>query len=202
MTTWAIASARRPSDDMRHTELELAAHHEAGHCIAVLWAFKTARWLPRPAPPLPVRYVEVVAHGSGQWGGNCVALSVYSPRWGTCIAPRFHDLMRRQAVVHLAGGVGEAIARGETRKSHVLRFAKVNCAMDGDLQREQALLFDLRQVTGCDFTEQGLAERTLEMLEAHWGCVTALAEALVEERRIEDPRIQRIIDRSMIRRAS
>ena len=66
---------RRPDDDLwqrrsphRHhhddqaqmimrqdTELVSAAHHEAGHVVATVLAFRNAAWLPNPVPPLPVR---------------------------------------------------------------------------------------------------------------------------------------------------
>jgi hypothetical protein len=71
--------------------------------------------------------------------------------------------MQRQIVTHLAGGVGEAVHRGERRKHQVLRDAMTCCAMDADLQRERALLVDLRRATGLDFTEQAFAEQTLAM---------------------------------------
>jgi hypothetical protein len=63
---------------MRQDELSAVAHHEASHACAVLIAFKTAPWLPRPAPPLPVRYIEITEDAQGQWRGVCVATNIYS----------------------------------------------------------------------------------------------------------------------------
>ena len=40
------------------------------------------------------------------------------------------------------------------------------------------------------------------MLLANWCAVDALARVLVDERRIEGAHVERIIDRSMVRRAS
>jgi hypothetical protein len=54
----------------------------------------------------------------------------------------------RQIVVHLAGGIAEAISRGERRKHAVLRFAKLSCNADADLKLAAAVLADLRKLTG------------------------------------------------------
>jgi hypothetical protein len=58
------------------------------------------------------------------------------------------DLMERQIVIHLAGGIAEAISRGERRKHAVLRFAKLSCNADADLKLAAAVLADLRKLTG------------------------------------------------------
>src|ERR1700722_19238446 len=60
-------------------------------------SFRSAPWLPNPLPRLLVRHVEITQDTPGQWGGNCVATSIYSTNWPIeCIA--------------------EAISRGERRK--------------------------------------------------------------------------------------
>jgi hypothetical protein len=105
--------------------------------------------LPNPLPRLLVRHVEITQDTPGQWGGNCVATSIYSTNWPIeCIAEPFRDLMERQIVVHLAGGIAETISRGERRKHAVLRFAKLSCNADADLKLAAAVLADLRKLTG------------------------------------------------------
>ena len=75
--------------------------------------------------------------------------------------------------------------------------------MEGDLSRVEAVLADLRALTGySSFWAGHFADRTLEMLEDHWGAVEALAEALVDEGRIEGNQVEAIIDRSLIGCAS
>ena len=180
------------------TELVLAAHHEAGHAVAIVLAFRKATGLPKPPPPLLVRYVEITEDTPGQWGGCCVGPDIYSVRWPiACIAPRYRDLMERQITISLSGGCAEAIARGERRKSEVLRFATNHCSVDDDLTKARIVLADLFRLTGIHRHPEHFVERTMVLLEEHWPAVEALASALIEHRRIEGDRIERIIDASI-----
>jgi hypothetical protein len=117
---------RTPSPEL----VSAIAHHEAGHAVATVLAFRTAAWLPKPLPPFLVRYVEITEDTPGQWNGSCVGTNIYSVAWDiACIAPPFRDLMQRQITIHLAGGIAEAIHRGERRKHEVLRFAEATAAL-------------------------------------------------------------------------
>jgi hypothetical protein len=188
---------------MRQDELSAVAHHEAGHACAALIAFKTAPWLPHPAPPLPVRYIEITEDAPGQWRGVCVATNIYSTRWPEDrVAPCYCDLMQRQIAIHFGGGIAEAVHRGERRGRAVLSFATRHCNADADLRRARTVLADLYRLTGCHNGEQYLAERTLAMLLANWRSVAALAAALIEHRRIEGEQVERIINDCMIGSAS
>ena len=100
----------------------------------------------------------------------------------------------RQVIIHLAGGIAEAIHCGERRKHEVLRFAKLNCNADVDLRRAAAVLTDLRKLTGRRYGEQDLAEQALALLLMHWPAVEVLAAALIENRRIEGERVEQISD--------
>ena len=105
----------RPSEHRRtaSAEASAAAFHESGHAVAIVRAFRNAAWLPNPMPPLLVRSVEIAESSSAEWVGNCVGTNIYSAEWDiSCIAPRFRPLMEAQAVIHLSGGVAEAIFRG------------------------------------------------------------------------------------------
>jgi hypothetical protein len=169
------------------TEIAAAAHHESGHCIATVMAFRTARWLPPRAPLRPVQYVEIAADG----GGNCQSADIYSTKWPLdCIEPRYRHMMEAQ-VGEISGGISEAIFRGEPETWRHYCSAV-------DLERAADVCRELRRLTGYAFRADDFAERTLTMLLANWPAVEAVAEALVDERRIEGRRIQRIIDRSMI----
>lgn len=48
-------------------------------------------------------------------------------------------------------------------------------------------------MTGYDVGPQHYADRTLTMLLEHWRAVTALAEALIERRRLEGAEVEEII---------
>lgn len=176
-------------------ELVSTAYHEAGHAIAITMAFRTAKWLPYPPPLPPVKFVEIIDHGSGRLGGNCFGADIYSVRWPVkSIAEPFRDLMESQVVIELAGGIAEACHRGERRRRAILAFAESHCAIDADLERAAAVLGDLFRLTGVRYDAQPFAERALALLSANWCAVTALASALVEDRRIEGDRVEAIID--------
>ena len=175
-----------------------AAYHEAGHAVAIVLAFRDAPWLPHRAPSLPVRFVEITDDG----GGNCAGMSVYSMQWSPfdVIKPRYRDLMERQVCIHLSGGISEAILCGVRGGREALRFAE--SSMGVDLTKAEEVLRDIFRLTGYRVGPQHYADRTLAMLEEHWPAIEALAEALIEDRRIEGRLVERIIDRSMIGSAS
>jgi hypothetical protein len=177
-------------------ELISPTYHEAGHVATVL-AFRRARWLPYERQRCPSDRA-IAEDTPGQWGGACVGLDIYSMKWDlACVAPRYRDLMEAQVVIHLAGGIAEAIHRGVCSRQEVLRFAEANCEADADMEQARAVLGDLFRVTAYRFEARDFAGRTLEMLLAHWPAVEALAEALIEDGRIEGEDVERIIDRSM-----
>jgi hypothetical protein len=129
---------RTPSPEL----VSAVAHHEAGHASGVVTALRNAAWLPNPMPQWLVRYVEITEDTRANGAAVAVSPDIYSVRWSIdCIAEPFRDLMARQIVVHLAGGIAEAICRGERPG-----FAKLNCNADADLAA--AVLADLRKLTG------------------------------------------------------
>jgi hypothetical protein len=62
------------------------------------------------------------------------------------------------------------------------------------LERAAAVLGDLFRLAGVRYDAQPFAERALALLSANWCAVTALASALVEDRRVEGERVEAIID--------
>ena len=115
---------------------------------------------------------------AGRWGGACYGPQLYSTEWpGLRIAEEWRDAMEWQIITDLAGGIAEAIYRGERRKREVLCFASFNCGMygggNGDLASSAAVLADLRTLTGRRHGEQRFAERALALLLAHWPAVEA-----------------------------
>ena len=169
-----------------------AAYHEAGHAVAIVLAFRTAPWLPHRAPSLPVRFVEITDDG----GGNCVGMSVYSMQWDIgVIKPRYRDLMERQVCIHLSGGISEAILSGVRGGREALRFAEAH--MDADLTKAEEVCRDIFRLTGYRVGPQHYADRTLTMMLEHWPAVEALAEALIDERRIEGWQVEEIVADAM-----
>ena len=153
-------------------EVVSAAYDESGHALATVTAFRDAAWLPFPPPPLLVQHVEIAQNASGQWNGYCRSKCVYSVQWlENRIGPRYRDLMERQIVIHLAGGVAESIQRGERRPHAVLSFATRHCSVEIDLKHAAAVLSDLRRITGRRFDAQHFVERTVALLTAHWPAV-------------------------------
>jgi hypothetical protein len=178
---------------MRHDEIAAAAHHEAAHAVSTVLAFRDAVWLPMPPPRLPVRYCEITSRG----GGTCQSSDIYCAAWPIdCLKPRYRPLMEAQVCIELSGGVAEAIFHGVRGRHDVVDHMETNLSIDADLDRAAPVLRDLFRVTCYRFEPRDFVGPTLEMLEAHWPAVTALANALVDERRIEGRRVERIIDRS------
>ena len=101
------------------------------------------------------------------------------------LAPRYRPLMEAQIVIDLAGGVAEAIYRGERRPREVLAFADAHCSIGIDLENARPVLRDLFMLTGVHYGADDFAERTLALLMAHWPAVEALASALIEDWRVE-----------------
>jgi len=149
--------------------------------------------LPEP-PPLPVRSVEVAEDTEGRWTGHCIGMNIFSSRSINGIATPCRFLMEAQVIIHLGGGIAEAVLRGERRPKEVLAFATRHCDMDNDLEKAVAVGGDLRRVTGYVFQPGDLAERTLLMLQANWRAIAALSLVLISERRIEGEDVERIID--------
>jgi hypothetical protein len=141
-----------------------AAYHEAGHCIATLLAFRDAKWLPRPMPRSLIGYVEIVEDAPGQWSGNCVSQDIYSPNWSIDrLTEPYRPLMEWQVVIELAGGLAEAIHRGE--RNEPLWFATRHCGTGTDRRRATSVLTDLYHPIS-----PANASRSVLLLNVHRGC--------------------------------
>ena len=186
----------RPSERHKTSPEVSAAFHESGHAVAIVWAFRAAAWLPNPPPPLPVRFIEITDSAAG-WSGSCTGANIYTTGLSLKrVGQRYRDLMERQVVIHLAGGLAESIHRGEGRREQVLAFAESNCCIDIDLERARAVRADLFRLTGVHHDAQPFTERALALLTTNWRAVEALADELIENRRVEGARVVRIIDRA------
>ena len=92
-----------------NTELATALH-EAGHAVSIVMAFRNARWLPKPPPRNPIRFIEISDNGTG----NCQAANIYTPRRSPIDDDHF-PLMTRQVEIRIAGGIAEALHHCGTR---------------------------------------------------------------------------------------
>jgi hypothetical protein len=174
------------------------AHHEAGHAVATVLAWRYAIQ-PNRLPDQLVNYAEIFKPEPlvpNSWAGICYGTQVYMPEWSEDrIADQFRDAMEWQIIVELAGGIAEAIYQGEWRKHRVLGFAAFNCGADNDLDRSAELLADLRRLTRRKHREQQFAEAALALLLEYWPAVEAVGAALIEHKRIEGHQVEEIVDR-------
>jgi hypothetical protein len=107
--------------------------------------------------------------------------------------------MTAQVIIEISGGIAEAFNRGGSRLSgrELWAFAEDRCGVGGDLVRAQAVLDDMRRLTGHPFYPHEFAEAASAMLFEHWQAVSALAQVLVVRRRIEGAEVEAIIDGSL-----
>ena len=174
--------------------LAATAHHEAGHAVATVIAFRSAAWLPNGPPPLPVKSVEVTEVKPGRWGGQCWGPDIYSTQWpDQRINEPFRELMEWRIVISLAGPIAETIHRGQHAKD-LLMFAYDCCGADGDIRQINEVRRDLHKLTGQRHRIDDFGERTLALVRANFPAVEALASALIEHKRVEGERIEQIID--------
>ena len=101
--------------------------------------------------------------------------------------------MEWQIVIDMAGGIAEAIHRGERRQRQVFWFAMLNCGADGDLEDAEAVCADLRALTGRRFGLERLVQRALKLLLANWPAVETIAAALIRDHHIDGAAIERIV---------
>jgi hypothetical protein len=173
-------------------ELCLVAHHEAGHAVAIVQAFRNAKWLPRPPPQWPATRITITEDAPGKYSGMCYGHRIYE----TGRDPLEPRLMEAQITIDLAGGIAEAIHRGEQRPRKVLRKAE---GMAGDIERITEVIAELRRLTGRRSKVQDFVEPTLTLLLAQWPNVTALAHALVQGDRIfNEPPYSRVLSLSCL----
>jgi hypothetical protein len=159
------------------------AHHEAGHAVATIAAFRTAKWLPRRRPSVLVRSICL---DPDTHTGHCISVDIFNP--STNHPPR---LIQSQIAIHLAGGLAEAASAAEfATAADALAFAKDHCGMDVDLSRAVALLEP-------EQTLEAAAAHTVDLLAAYWPAVTALANALLDEGCIEGERVEEIVVAAM-----
>jgi hypothetical protein len=96
-------------------------------------------------------------------------------------------------MISLAGGVAEAIYRGE--RQDVLRFAKSHCNIDVDLENVKEVLGDLRRLTGIRYDARDFVGPTVKLLQTHWRAVEALAAALIEDHYVGGERVEKLVAR-------
>jgi hypothetical protein len=158
---------------MRMSEIDHIAIREASHGVVTTVLFRRAD----PSSPPLVKHIEITENG-----GHCVNRGIAHAQW-----PHLDAMREAQALVHLSGGIGEAIYRGEQRRDHVLRFAERYCGCDTDLARARTLMRD----HGLD--EQHHVDRTLTLLLRHWPAVKLVASGLVRNRYVEGAQLERWI---------
>jgi hypothetical protein len=168
-----------------------ADYHEAGHAVSGVLAQRNAG-LP-PWDGLSIEFAEI-APDSKAWAGVYVGTQVYHPAYLTRL-PSFdwRDAAEWQLVKNLAGGIAEAIHRGEHRPRNVFRFAMANCGAEDDFIDAEKVLVDLSKLSGRRCGLQRYTRRTLKLMLAHWPAVAAIAAVLIRDMRIEGAAIEELV---------
>lgn len=175
--------------DIAPEVLAAIAWHEAGHAVA----YRRAH-LPPSMSPLSVKYAAVLREDNGKASGICFGSNVYMPEYAIQLPSwNWRDAMQWQIIANLAGGVAEAIHRGERRKQDVMWFALLNCGTEGDLEDADAVLADLRQLTGRRYGLQRFVLQARALLIEQWPAVAALAAELIRDRHIDGDEIDAIV---------
>jgi hypothetical protein len=104
--------------------------------------------------------------------------------------------MEHQVCIHLAGGIAEAVYRGERRPQQVLAFGAAHCCIEADLEKAASVLREIGRLTCRDHTPEAYAGRTLALMLARWDAVEALAGRLAANGRLDGADVERIIDRA------
>ena len=178
--------------DFAPEALAAVAWHEAGHAVANVIAYRKAQ-LPGQVRP-SVKYAAIVREEDGKAGGNCYGGLVYHARYAARLPGwNWRDAMEWQIVIDMAGGVAEAIHRGERRQKEVFWFAMLNCGAGGDLEAAERTLEDLRALTGRRDGRQ-YARRALRLLLARWDAVEAIAAALIRDGHIDGEDIEDLVN--------
>lgn len=178
--------------------LSAIAYHEAGHAVTTMLAFRFAR-TPNPSPPLAVKLLSIVEEEEGRWSGCCFGPDIYSTQWPIeRIAPEWREAMEWQIVISLAGGIAEAIHRGERNQRNIFWYAAFNCGTDKDLEHAEIILADLRKLTGRQYTEQRFAKRALNLLKANWTAVSTMATILANELVIPGDKLEELVGNNLI----
>ena len=169
------------------------AYHEAGHAVAIVLANRNAH-LP-PEDGLGIEFAEIVVAPDGKaWGGTCFGSEVYNPAYVTRLPSwDWRDAMEWQIIMNMAGGIAEAIHRGERRQRHVFQFAMLNCGVHLDLADADNVLADLRTLTGHRFRLERYARRALKLTLANWTAVEAIAAVLIRDMHIEGSAIEKLV---------
>jgi hypothetical protein len=116
------------------TPMARVAYHEAGHAVANVLAWQNATFT-NEWPERLLHRVEIFERNPGSWGGYCDSPTLYSTQWPALerIAPKWRDAMEWRIVSGMAGGIAEAVLRGEGRKKWGYGFASVHGGMKIDM---------------------------------------------------------------------
>jgi len=173
------------------------AYHEAGHAVANVLAWQYADHTDEVPERLLTR-VDIFEPGL-RFGGFCGGPPVYSTQWPAHerIHARWRSAMEWQIVFGMAGGIAEAVFRGELRQGKVYGFASANCGMKTDMAELSDVMDDLYLLTRRRHGPQRFAVRTLRLVQAQWPAVEVLAKALQANNYINGDDAQQIVENNL-----
>jgi hypothetical protein len=169
------------------------AYHEAGHAVAHVMAYREAH-LPDLKPAPSVKYARIIREDVGKASGICYGSRVYRPEYAARLPDwRWGHAMEWEIVINMAGGVAEAIYRGERRQREVMWFALMNCGTEGDLDDAEVVLADLNRLTRRRYGLQRFTIRALKLLLANWDAVEVIAATLIRDQHVDGAEIERAV---------
>ena len=186
-------AGNRPSTTNGETSpVSIVAFHEAGHAVVAWLAFRD---MARAPAPVAVTSVEIDV-------GDTLR-SETERRLGVChsaLSRMTWSMLEWDIVVNFAGGLAEAIHRGERNRRSALRIALAKCGMGIDLEAIKRRIAALRILT--DFPDDDddrdahrrFAWQALALLKANWVAVEAIAAALIERRKLDGAEVEAIIN--------
>jgi hypothetical protein len=154
---------------------ERVAIHEAGHAIAAIAQHRRIKCASIEADEQSHGHVAL-----RELHGLTIAMAGHDD----AVVKRARDKLEREANIAVAGAVAEE-----------LRFGGVGAGSENDLEKAgRAIHGACASQDECNAYLGWLTERARALLSMHWGAVLAVAEALVQERKVQASRVAALFE--------
>lgn len=185
----------------RNEHIHLTSHHEAGHAVASLIAYRALRRdyaafdrvfvrsdLSSPYTDRKGRSIDCT--------GACEGPDLYSPIFGLGMffmtpAPRetwraeILQTMEWSMIISFAGPFAEAIARGSRSRRDKRWTALFACGAEADYDQAEAVVKDYKQASKQRYGLRHFEERAWDLALKQQPAITALASSLVNQLSLE-----------------
>lgn len=189
--------------------MHFVSHHEAGHAVASILAFRALgrsyaafeRVLVRPDFRLP--YVDRKGR-SVDCSGLCEGADLYKPKIGLCIfnmvpAPRASwqaeilQTMEWSIIISFAGPYAEAIARGCRSRRDKRWTALFSCGAENDYAQAETVLADYKQASKRRYGLRHFEERAWNLVLLQQPSINALATTLADRLSVDYDQAEKIV---------